>query len=69
MTYAIFHVSQPDGTVVATSESHPNFAIVSTSVKESRQRSEAALREHIDRTLSFAHYEVPVGNGEIRGAA
>lgn len=67
--FAIFHVCQPDGTVVATSESHPAFAHVSPSLAASKRESEPALRDYIDRVISFHHYEVPVGNSDIRKAA
>lgn len=69
--FAIFHTPQPDGSLVATSESHPDWRLVTRgTLGESRERAEASLRAHVQSTLRFAHYEVPAwANDVLRIAA
>lgn len=65
--YAIFHILQPDGQVVAHSESHPGWALISPSLRDSKKRAESELMKYIVGNTTFTHYEVPLANGALRG--
>lgn len=69
--FAIFHVHCPGGTFLARSESHPGWQKTTHgTLRESCERAERSLREHIQETVTFAHYEVPPGtNDALRAAA
>lgn len=57
--FAVFHAHQPDGTILATSESHPEWSLVTDgTLLDSRDRAEESLRAHLQQA-TFAHYEVP----------
>ncbi|MCU1500613.1 MAG: hypothetical protein JWM47_4566 [Acidimicrobiales bacterium] len=66
---AVFHHEQPDGTCVATCATYPNWVTVSASRRDSHQDAEPSLLKHIEKTTTFAHYDVPVENSPLRPVA
>lgn len=68
--HAIFHVFQPDGSVIANCDSFPGWAChIKKDVRNRRAVSEESLRQHIQNVTSFAHFEVPLENNHLKPVA